>query len=79
MSGYISDKLFAVYGIEYKLNTSAFKILNPSPDIQQMSGEGMIDYKSIGISSDQVLKKKKGILQQVSNKKRGRRNVHMNV
>ena len=37
-----------------------------------MSGEGMIDYKSIGKSSDRVFKKVKVILPQVSIKKRGR-------
>ena len=40
----------------YKLDTLAFKIQNISLNIQQMSGEGMIDFKSIGISSDGVLK-----------------------
>ena len=46
----------------YKLDTLAFKIQNISLNIQQMSGEGMIDFKSIGISSDGVLKEMKVIL-----------------
>ena len=53
------------------IDTSAFKIHNLSLDIQQMSGEVMIDYKIIGISTDRVLTKMKGILQLVSNMKRG--------
>ena len=39
----------------------------------------MIEYRIMGKSSDRVLRKLKGILQQVSNLKRGRADVHMNV
>ena len=39
------------------LDTSAPKIHNVSVEIQQMSGEGMIDYKIIVIASDPVVEK----------------------
>ena len=45
------------YGIEYKSDTLPFGIHKLSLDIHQMSGwemEGMIDYKSIGISSSMM-------------------------
>ena len=61
------------------IDTSAFKIHNLSLDIQQMSGEVMIDYKIIGISTDRVLTKMKGILQLVSNMREGQWDVHMMV
>ena len=50
-------------------------IHNRSLDIQQTSGEGMMVYKSVDISSNRVLEEMKDILQKVSNMERGRRNV----